>query len=448
MKKKTLTEGGILSSLLKFAFPVLCALFLQSLYGGVDLMVVGRFATTADVSAVATGSMLMQTVTMIITGFAMGITILVAGKIGERKPKEAGEVIGSGIWLFGVLAVVVTLIMVIFTDNIASLLHAPQEAFQKTCEYIRICSAGMIFIVSYNVLGAIFRGIGDSKTPLLTVCIACVCNILGDVVLCSFFDMGAAGAAYATVLSQAVSVFVSLYIISGRNMLFTFSKESLKPQKNLIFSQIKLGAPIALQEFLVGISFIIVQTIVNSINVIASAGVGVAEKLCGFIMLVPSAYMQSMAAFVAQNKGAGRMDRANKALIYGILTSLAAGAVMCSLTFFKGDALASLFSTDSEVIFAAHDYLKAYAVDTLLTAVMFCMVGYYNGIGSTMFVMIQGIVGAMAVRVPLVFLISSIEGVSLFMIGLATPGATFVQILLCAGYMIYLKKRKAGVING
>lgn len=206
--------------------------------------------------------------------------------------------------------------------------------------------------------------------------------------------------------------------------------------KRVLKKELQLGTPIALQEFLVGISFLVIQMVVNSIDVVASAGVGVAEKLCAFIMLVPSAFSQSMSAFVAQNIGAGFKDRAIKALQYGILASLCAAAIIGTFTFFKGDSLASIFTKDAAVIVQAHDYLKAYAIDTFFTAILFCYIGYYNGCGNTFFVMIQGILGAFAVRVPVVFFMSNLPDTNLFKIGLATPASSLFQIFLCIGFMI------------
>lgn len=440
-KQSNLTEGSILKSLIKFALPVFAALFLQSLYGGVDLLIVGQFADTTDVSGVATGSTLMHTITMIVTGLAMGITVLVAQRIGEKKPEAAGKVIGSGICLFAVCAAMMTVLLVFSTEVLARLMHAPEEAMDETVMYVRICGIGSAFIVSYNILGAVFRGIGDSKTPLMTVCIACVLNIAGDLLLVAYLGLGASGAALATVASQAFSVVISLIIISKRKLPFQFDRTYIKFDGKLIKHELKLGIPIALQELLVGFSFLIIQAIANSIDVTSSAGVGVAEKVCAFIMLVPSAYMQSMAAFVAQNMGARKPQRAKQALVYGILTSFAVGCVIGGFTFIKGDLLASIFSSDVAVIMAAHDYLKAYAIDCLLVAVMFCMVGYFNGLGKTVFVMLQGVIGALCVRVPVVLFMSGLENTSLFLIGLGTPASTTAQIVLCVLYMRFIKRR-------
>lgn len=439
------TEGRIFAPLIRFALPVLLALFLQTMYGAVDLLVVGQFGTSADVSAVSTGSLVMHTVTVVITSLAMGLTVLVGRKIGEGFKEEAGRIIGSGIWMFAAVAVVLSVVMVFAAPALAQLMHAPVEAFDKTVDYIKICSAGTVFIVAYNLVGSIFRGIGDSTMPLVTVAIACVLNIIGDLVLIGGFHMGTTGAAIATVFAQAVSVVLSLGIIRRKDLPFTFRTKDIRPQARHIKQILFLGVPIALQELLVSISFLAITAIVNGLGLTVSAGVGVAEKLCGFIMLVPSSYMQAMSAFVAQNMGAGKPERARKALLCGIASSLAVGAVIGYFTFFHGDILAGLFAKDAPVIAAAAEYLKAYAIDTLLTAFLFCFIGYFNGTGATIFVMLQGIIGAFGVRVPVSWFISRQATATLFHIGLATPSATLVQITLCGFYFVYALRKQQQV---
>ena len=443
-KTNDFTEGKILPKLIGFAFPVLLALFLQAMYGAVDLLVVGQFSSAAAVSAVSTGSQIQQSVTTVITGIAMGITVLVGQKIGEKHPHEAGMIIGSGIAMFAVIAVILTILMTCGASSLSALMQAPEEAFSETTAYIRICSAGAVFIIAYNVLGSIFRGIGDSKMPLITVAIACVINIAGDLLFVAGFHWGAAGAAAATVLAQAVSVLLSFLIIRKRALPFTMKRTDLRFNLPVIGKILKLGCPIALQDFLVSISFLVIIAIVNRMGVIASAGVGVAEKLCVFVMLMPSAYMQSMSAFVAQNIGAGKTVRAEKALFCGIATSILAGCCLGYFSFFHGDLMASLFARDPDVILAAATYLKAYAIDCILTSFLFCFVGFCNGNSRTPFVMLQGIIGSFGVRIPVAFFMSRQAGVTLFQIGLATPASSLVQIILCIGYflMFHRKLRK------
>ena len=435
-KQHDFTQGPILPALLKFALPVLLALLLQAMYGAVDLQVVGRFGTAADISAVSTGSQIMQTITVVITGLAMGVTVLLGQKIGEGKPEEGGRAVGGGICLFSVVTLIVTVTMLLMAPRMSALMQAPADAFADTVVYVRICSAGAVFIVAYNILGSIFRGLGDSQMPLITVSIACVFNIAGDLLMVGGLGMGVAGAAIATVFAQAVSVLLSLLIIRRRQLPFTLTKQDIRFEKSVIRQILKLGIPVTFQDLLVSLSFLAIIAIANAMGTIASAGVGVAEKLCAFVMLVPSAYMQSMSAFVAQNVGAGREDRSQKALLCGIVSSLAAGLVMGWAAFFHGDLLAGLFAEDTAVIGAAWEYLKAYAIDCLLTSFLFCFVGYFNGHGQTVFVMVQGFVGALGVRMPVAFLMSRMSPGSLFHLGLSTPASTVVQILLCGVWFL------------
>lgn len=432
-RTESFIEGPILGPLLRFTFPILLALLLQAMYGAMDLMVVGRFGQPADVSAVSTGSQVMHTVTALITGLSMGATVLLGQKLGEGKPEEGGKVLDSAIALFAVVALVLTGAMLATASPMARLMQAPVEAFNQTVIYVRICSGGAAFIVAYNVLGAVFRGLGDSQTPLLTVTIACVVNIIGDLLLVGAWGLGVAGAALATVLAQAVSVALSLLFIRRRGLPFAFSARDIRLEPRNTRRILRLGAPVALQDVLVSVSFLAIAAIVNSLGVIASAGVGVAEKLCGFIMLVPSSFGQSLSAFVAQNIGAEKRDRAKRAMLYGMGSSLCCGVVLAWLSFFHGGLLAGLFARDGEVIGAAADYLRAYAIDTLLTSLLFCFMGYFNGRGNTAFLMVQGIVGAFLVRIPVSLYMSRLEPVSLFRVGLATPCSTAVQIVLFLG---------------
>ena len=378
------TEGPILTKLIRFSGPVLLAMLLQATYGAVDLLVVGQFASSADVSAVATGSNIMLTLTGPLSSFAMGITVLLGQEIGKGNGKRSGGTIGAGI----------------------------------------------------------FRGIGDSKTPLIAVMIACLFNVAGDLFLVAGCHMGAAGAAIATVTAQGISVLVSLLLISRHALPFSFSRRLIRPDLHIWHQITRLGLPLAVSDLLVGASFMIIQAIVNALGLVPSAGIGVAEKVCAFIMLVPSSFMQSMAAFTAQNIGAGKTKRALRAVYYGIAASLMAGAVIGAFTFFRGDLLCGIFSKDPLVIAAGADYLKSYAIDCLLTAVFFVFIGYYNGMGLTSFVMLQGIVSAFGVRVPVSYLMSKRVPVSLFHIGLATPCSSLLQIILCLGCLAYLKKKK------
>lgn len=440
-KIQDFTEGKIVTPLLKFAGPVFLALFLQAMYGAVDLLIVGQFATTSDVSAVATGSMLMQCITDFFVSLATGITILLGQKIGEKRIDEAGKIIGSSIALFALIAVIFTSIFVIGSSVFAGILKAPDDAFCQTTDYIRICSGGIVFIIAFNVLGSIFRGIGDSKMPLVTVAIACVANIILDLLFVAVFQWGAAGAAFATILAQALSVFLSIIIIRTNKLGISFSLKDIHFYRRYVSKILSFGIPIAFQDMLVSISFLVIMAIVNTLGLSQSAGVGVAEKVCAFLMLIPFAYMQSLSSFVAQNVGAGKLDRARKSLGCAIGTSFVAAIAMWYMGFFHGDLLASIFTDDSNVIPMAADYIKAYSIDCLLTAELFCFNGFFNGLGKTRFVMIQGILGAFAIRIPVSYIMSKMSWASLFHIGLATPASTLFQITLCTIFFIVITRK-------
>ena len=435
------TQGDIFLPLLRFSLPILAALILQTAYGAVDLWMVGRFATAADVSAVSTGSQLMHTITCVVTGLTMGTTVMLGQTLGQGKGEEAGSIIGSSIALFSLIAALLTAFTILGAGWLARITQVPEEAIPPSLSYIRMCGAGLCFITAYNVFGSIFRGMGDSKTPLMTVAIACAVNVAGDYLLVAVLGLGALGAAIATVCAQGVSVAVSLLVVSRRGLGFPFSPRDIRFHRVKVGRILRLGTPVALQDGLVSISFLVILSIVNSLGLVASAGVGVAEKLCGFIMLVPSAFSQSVTTFVAQNVGAGRLDRARKCLGQGILASLCFGVAIGYLSFFHGSVLAGLFNGDPAIVSAAADYLRAYAIDVLMTSFLFPFIGYFNGRGSTGFVMVQGLVGAFCIRIPVSFFMSRLLPVSLFRVGLATPCSSLAQILLCGGYFLWLRSK-------
>lgn len=437
--KADFTQGNILKKLVAFMMPVLGALILQAAYGAVDLLVVGRFGSTSGLSAVSTGSQVLNLVTFVVIQFAMGITVLIARYLGEKRPERIGAVIGGGTVVFTMMSVVLFIAMVGFARPISVLMQAPAEAVDLTASYVRICGAGIFFIVAYNLLSAIFRGLGDSKSPLLFVLVACIVNIIGDLVLVAGLHMDAAGAAIATVTAQALSVVFAVMLLLKKDLPFAITKKDfrLNPQCRKF---LKIGLPLALQEFLTQISFLALCAFVNRLGLEASSGYGVACKIVNFAMLVPSSLMQSMASFVSQNIGAGKKKRAKQSMFTGIGVGLAVGCVVFVLVLFKGDVLCSAFSTDAAVIQNGFAYLKGFAPETLVTAILFSMVGYFNGNNKTVWVMTQGLIQTLLVRLPLAYFMSIQPNASLTKIGLAAPVATTVGIVLNVGFFIYLNR--------
>ena len=439
-EKNDFTQGSILKKLAAFMLPILGALVLQAAYGAVDLLVVGRFGSTIGLSAVSTGSQVLNLVTFVVTQLAMGVTVLIARYLGEKKPELIGSVIGGAAVVFTLLSAVLFVVMVGFARSISVLMQAPAEAVALTASYVRICGAGVFFIVAYNLLAAVFRGLGDSKSPLLFVLVACVVNIIGDLVLVAGFHLDAVGAAIATVAAQAVSVLCAVVILLKKKLPFTIRKSDfrLNLQSRKFLS---IGLPLALQEFLTQLSFLALCAFVNRLGLEASSGYGVACKIVNFAMLIPSSLMQSMASFVSQNMGAGNPKRAKKAMFTGIGIGLAFGCAMFALIFFQGDLLSSVFTTDAAVIQNAFAYLKGFAPETLATAVLFSMVGYFNGSDKTVWVMVQGLVQTLLVRLPMAYIMSIQSNASLAMIGLAAPTSTVVGIVLNVCFFLVLERR-------
>ena len=440
VEKNDFTKGNILQKLVCFMIPVLGALVLQAAYGAVDLLVVGRFGTTSGLSAVSTGSQVLNLVTFVVTQLAMGITVLIARYLGEKKQHMIGSVIGGAAVVFTIISAILFVMMVCFAKPISIAMQAPDEAVQLTTSYVRICGGGILFVVAYNLLSAIFRGLGDSKSPLLFVLVACVVNIVGDLVLVAGFHLDAAGAALATVFAQAVSVVGAVVILIKKKFSFSITKADIRwnPECRKFLA---IGLPLALQEFLTQLSFLALCAFVNRLGLEASSGYGVACKIVNFAMLIPSALMQSMASFVSQNVGAGRLDRAKKAMYTGIGVGMVVGCLVFGLILLKGDVLAGFFSTDAGVVGKGFEYLKGFAPETIVTAIMFSMVGYFNGNNKTVWVMIQGLIQTLLVRLPFAYFMSIQPNASLTKIGLAAPVSTMVGIILNVSFYLYLKRK-------
>ena len=439
------TQGSILGKLVPFMLPILGALILQAAYGAVDLLVVGRFGTTSGLSSVSTGSQVLNLVTFVITQFAMGITVLIARYIGEKKQQQIGALIGGSIVVFAMISAVLFVVMICFSRPIAVLMQAPAEAVSLTSMYVKICGGGIFFIVAYNLLAAIFRGLGDSKSPLIFVAVACVVNIAGDLVLVAGFHLDAAGAAIATVLAQAVSVVFALLLLFKRKLPFTIKKNDFKINEHCKRA-LKTGLPLALQECLTQISFLALCAFVNKLGLEASSGYGVACKLVNFAMLIPSALMQSTASFISQNVGAGNEKRAKKTMFTGIGVGLTIGCIVFIFIMFKGDILTGIFTTDEVVIQKGYNYLRGFASETIVTAVLFSMIGYFNGHDKTVWVMLQGFIQTLLVRLPLAYYMSIQPDASLTKIGFAAPVATMFGIVLNMIFYIYCN-RKNKIIN-
>ena len=416
MKELDLTQGSVPKVLLQFAVPFLIANVLQALYGGADLFVVGQYDDSASVAAVAIGSQVMQTITGIILGITTGTTVLIAIATGAKDDRQVASTIGSSVWLFSIIGIVLTLVMVLFHDRISSLMHTPAEAMEDTKSYILVCSVGILFIVGYNVVCGILRGLGT-------------------------FHLGPTGAAIATVTAQGVSFTIALWFLYRRGFHFEFTRRDIRLNRVLSKRVLTLGAPIALQDALINVSFLIITVIVNQMGVIASASLGVVEKIIVFAMLPPMAISSAVATMTAQNYGAGLIQRMNKCLLSGIGFALIFGLSVCLYSQFLPETLTAFFTKDPAVVAMAAEYLRGYSIDCVVVSFVFCINSYFSGQGNSLFPMIHSLIATFLFRIPLSYWFSQIDSSSLFIMGFAPPISTVVSLFICIWYLRYTRKR-------
>ena len=443
MKELNLTQGSVPKVLLQFAVPFLVANILQALYGGADLFVVGQYDDSAGVAAVAIGSQVMQTITGIILGITTGTTVLIAIATGAKDNRKVASTIGSSIWLFSITGIILTLLMILLHNQIAEWMHTPTEAMSDTKSYILVCSTGILFIIGYNVVCGILRGLGDSKTPLYFIALACIINIVLDFILVGYFHLGATGAAIATVTAQGVSFATALCFLHRKGFHFEFTRRDIRLNGVLSKRILALGAPIALQDALINVSFLIITVIVNQMGVIASASLGVVEKIIVFAMLPPMAISSAVATMTAQNYGAGLIRRMNQCLLSGIGLAIIFGVSVCLYSQFLPETLTAFFSKDPAVISMAAEYLKGYSIDCVIVSFVFCINSYFSGQGNSLFPMIHSLIATFLFRIPLSYWFSQIDSSSLFIMGFAPPLSTIVSLLICIWYLRYTKDKRS-----
>ncbi len=446
MKKSyDLTQGSVLKNLLRFMLPFLFVNIMQAFYGAVDLFVVGRFSGTSAISAVNIGSQIIQIITGFVIGISMGITVALAHNIGSRDKAGAVKTVSNGILLFIIFAVVSTPLMIWESGTLVEVMQTPADAIHEATQYVLICSFGLPFIIIYNVIAALLRGIGNSKTPMLFVGAACVVNVVGDFLLTGFLHMGVTGAAVATVVAQMICSFCGLIYLKYCGLSFPFRKSDLHFHKSSLHKILIVGFPVALQDTLINISFIVLTVIANERGLIASSAVGVVEKLIMFMFLIPSAMLSAISAITAQNLGAHRPERATATVKYGIWITAAFGILMCAVSQLYPNALTSIFSHDPTVILSAGAYLKTYSIDCILVAFTFCMNGYLCGMNRSIITLFHNTLSIFLVRIPAAYFLSRCYPNSLLPMGLASPLGSVLSIIILTGYFFYLKKKRVNI---
>ena len=439
--KRNLSQGSILKNIIFFSLPYLLSYFLQTLYGMADLFIIGQFDSIDSTTAVSVGSQVMYMLTVMIVGLAMGSTVLIGRSVGAGNKKRTANEIGNTVTLFMIVAAVLTAVLLLLVKPIVAVVSTPEEAVDGTVSYLTICFMGIPFITAYNIISSIFRGMGDSKSPMYFIAIACAANIGLDYLFIGTFGLGTAGAALGTTLSQTISVIISLIVILKRKNLIKISLKDLKPDRVINKNILKIGVPIALQDGFIQISFILITIIANRRGLSDAAAVGIVEKLIGILFLVPSSLLSAVSVISSQNIGAGKPERARRTLWYAVVINVVFGVISAVLMQFFAEGAVGLFTDDPTVIMLGGQYMHGYVWDCILAGVHFCFSGYFCACGKSGISFLHNFLSIILARIPIAYFASKAFSDTLFPMGLAAPAGSVISVIICvAAYIIIMKK--------
>ena len=439
--EKNLTSGSVFKNMMLFSLPYLLSYFLQTLYGMADLFIIGQFEGVASTTAVSVGSQVMHMLTVILVGLAMGTTVAVGQAVGAGDRKKASLSIGNTVTLFLGVSVALTAVLLLCVRPIVGIISTPEEAVEGTVRYLTICFIGIPFITAYNIISSIFRGLGDSRSPMYFIAIACVANIVLDYVFMGVFHIGPAGAALGTIISQTISVITALVAMGKKKIGIRVAGGDLKPQGKVMGQLLRVGVPVACQDGLIQVAFIIITIIANRRGLSYAAAVGIVEKIISFVFLVPSSMLSTVSALCAQNIGAGKHDRAAKTLQYAIMITVGFGIAVSVLVQFFAEPVVGLFTTDQLVRIMGGQYLRGYIWDCVFAGIHFSFSGYFCAYGRSEFSFLHNITAIVLVRIPGVYLMSKLFANTLYPMGLATACGSLLSVVICVAVYHYLKSR-------
>jgi len=441
--ERNLTTGSIPKTIFSFSLPYFLSYFLQTLYGTADLFIIGQFNSVDSTTAVSIGSQVMHMLTVMIVGLAMGTTVMTGRAVGAQDRRQVNLAVGNTASLFMLLSVALTAILLCFVKPIVAVMSTPEEAVSSTISYLTICFLGIPFITAYNIISSIFRGIGDSKSPMFFIAIACAFNIALDYLFIGVLKLGPAGAALGTTLSQTISVLISLTMICRKRMIPEFHFADLKPVRSMMGGLLKIGFPIAMQDGFIQIAFIVITIIANRRGLSAAAAVGIVEKMISFLFLVPSSMLSTVSALCAQNIGAGKEDRARETLRYAIMIAAGFGILVSILIQFIAEPAVGLFTTDATVRMMGGQYIRGYIFDCIFAGIHFSFSGYFCACGRSEFSFLHNIIAILLVRIPGVYLTSKLFPTTLLPMGIATACGSLLSVGICV--IVYLWLREHGV---
>lgn len=436
-----LTSGSVAGNIAKFSLPYLLSYFLQTLYGMADLFIIGQFGGVADTTAVSVGSQIMHMLTVMIVGLAMGSTVCIARAVGAGDKKRAALGVGNTVTLFMGVSIVLTALLLMLVDPIVAAMSTPAEAVGGTRIYLIICFIGIPCITAYNIISAVFRGLGDSKSPMYFIAIACAFNIALDYLFMGAMNMGPAGAALGTTLSQAISVITAFIAIRRKNTGLSLSRADFKPNREIMGKLLRIGVPVALQDGFIQIAFLFITVIANQRGLVDSAAVGIVEKIVSFVFLVPSSMLSTVSALCAQNIGAGKHERASETLRCAMAITLTFGVVAAIIVQFIADNMVGLFTSDADVMVMGGQYLRGYIWDCALAGIHFCFSGYFCAYGRSEISFLHNALAILTVRVPGAYIMSNMFPDTLFPMGMATAVGSLVSCIVCVVAFKMLKKR-------
>ena len=439
--KRDLTSGSVFKNVVAFSLPYLLSYFLQTLYGMADLFIIGQYEGVAATTAVSVGSQVMHMLTVMLVGLAMGSTVSIGQAVGAKDPRSASAAIGNTVTLFLGLSVVLTGVLLALNGSIVRLMSTPQAAAEGTRTYLTICFLGIPFITAYNIISSIFRGLGDSKSPMLFIAAACAVNIGLDLLFMGALHMGPAGAALGTTLAQAVSVAVSLVVIRRERDGIALTRGDLRPRRAVMGRILRIGVPVALQDGLIQIAFLFITVIANRRGLTDAAAVGIVEKIISFLFLVPSSMLSTVSALGAQCIGAGKPRRALQTLWYAIAIALGFGIIITIIIQFVAEPVVGLFTDDAAVAAAGGQYLRGYILDCCFAGLHFCFSGYFCAIGRSELSFLHNITAVVLVRVPGAYLMSKWFPTTLLPMGLATAAGSLLSVIICVIAFLVLRRR-------
>ncbi len=439
--EKNLTTGSVLKTVIYFSLPYLLSYFLQTLYGMADLFIIGQFNGVESTTAVSVGSQVMHMITVMIVGLAMGTTVMIGQAVGAKKKAEASRAIGNTIILFMIIAVVLAVCLLLLVRPIVSVMSVPEEAVQGTISYLTVCFIGIPFITAYNIISSIFRGLGDSRSPMYFVAVACVLNIALDYLFIGSMGLGSVGAALGTTLSQTCSVVVALIVIRIRKTGISLKREDFKLRKSTLSGLLRVGVPVAVQDGLIQVAFLVITVIANQRGLNDAAAVGIVEKLICILFLVPSSMLSTVSALSAQNIGANRYDRAHQTLRYAIMIAVGWGILVCIVMQISAETFVGLFTSDGEeVVRLGSQYLRGYVFDCIFAGIHFSFSGYFCGCGKSGISFLHNFLAIICARIPLVYLASKMFAETLLPMGLATATGSRLSVIICIFAYLWIRR--------